>query len=212
MIVLSAATLAELRHARHVYFGWHPYIEFLVKWIAFNRAYHELYPKMKDREGALAYAISVKDRWSALEPLALRLASLECIGGERASNAGILRPKWEVKWATRWLRERLGLDEANPDKCHFAGCRVIKRAVCDGVRYQTDKITRLEGEGEVAALLRLVYQVRCNVFHGEKGLLLSDSAQTNRDKDLVDISARVIDQCIDWLVEDYGSRHQGRQR
>lgn len=166
------------------------YQTFLVKWMAFNRAYNELgLASNTDRGKVLEYANGQEDMWDALSDFARNLVSLECIGSERVAGNELLQPHRYVKSATFYLREQLGLD-----KCPLKVCRQNKRTLCASV----PEVPRTEGK--VAALLRLVYQVRCNLVHGDK-MLMGGNPQTNRDHDLVRISENVLDIILASLLK-----------
>jgi hypothetical protein len=170
------------------------YHRFLMKWIAFNRAYSDL-EQGQDYEKVLRIGDRLKDHWDEVSDLARHLVSLECIGGERDKGSGLLKPSKWVKSATLFLRERLSLIQAtDPHGCRFAACRQQKRRLCDDVDVVAwDK-------NEMAALLRLVYQVRCNLVHGDKRLFEWD-VQTNRDLDLVETSTHVLDCILGLLLQ-----------
>jgi len=57
---------------------------------------------------------------------------------------------------------------------------------------------------EVAALLRLVYQVRCNLVHGKKRIGQEDT-QSNRDKDLIHLSTTILDRVISLMLGNKGN-------
>ena len=170
------------------------YQTFVVKWVAFNRAYNEL-ENGQDSQKVLAVGQRLQGHWAEVRELAVRLASLECIGGERVKGSELLKPTKWVKSATLFLRGQLGLNQASdPHGCEFADCRPEKRKLCGAVASSAwDK-------SEIAALLRLVYQVRCNLVHGDKRLGRED-IQTKRDYDLVDISTQVLDRVLGMLLQ-----------
>ena len=171
------------------------YHRFLMKWIAFNRAYSDL-EQGQDYEKVLRIGDRLKDHWDEVSDLARHLVSLECIGGERDKGSELLKPSKWVKSATLFLREQLDLrPPGDPRACAFAACRLEKRRLCDEVEsVQWDR-------REMAALLRLVYQVRCNLVHGDKRLVGQD-IQTNRDRRLVQISTRTLDHVLEFLLQD----------
>jgi len=170
------------------------YQSFLVKWIAFNRAYNDLEQGTRgDREKVFAVGQKLQDHWGEVSDMARQLVSMECIGSERVEGSDLLKPTKWVKSATLYLRERLSLmSPADPRACELAACRATKRELCS------------EGfdpwpEQEMAALLRLVYQVRCNLVHGDKRLFDQD-IQTNRDDQLVQVSTQIVDRVLGLLL------------
>jgi len=171
------------------------YQSFLVKWMAFNRAYNDLDLGVNgDRKKVLAVGKKLQDHWNEVYDLAVQLVSLECIGGERVESSELLKPDKWVKSATLYLREQLALrPPGDPRACAFATCRLEKRRLCDEVEsVQWDR-------REMAALLRLVYQVRCNLVHGDKRLAGQD-IQTNRDGQFVQISTQIVDRVLELLL------------
>jgi hypothetical protein len=170
------------------------YQSFVVKWIAFNRAYSDL-EQGQDYEKVLRIGDRLQDHWGEVSDLAEQLVSLECVGGKHVKDSELLKPIEWVKSATLYLREQLDLVQAtDPHGCEFADCRPQKRALCDDV-----ELVPWEKQ-EMAALLRLVYQVRCNLVHGDKRLGRED-IQTRRDYDLVDISTQVLDRVLGMLLQ-----------
>jgi hypothetical protein len=170
------------------------YQTFLAKWMAFNRAYNDLeLDSNKDVCKVLEYAETQEDIWPAVSVLAHNLVSLECIGGMRVPDRNLLQPKSYVKGATLYLREQLGLGG-----CPIAECRPEKQNLCADV--QEEPWT----EGKVGALLRLVYQVRCNLVHGDK-MLIARNRQTDRDQRLVDLSTEILDIVLASLLEEDGA-------
>lgn len=208
---LSHETIKELKQARHVYYPSEFYLLFLVKWIAFNRAYNELFPVVdSDKAKVIKFGELMRDRWEVFRPLAYKLVSLECVGGKRVSGSRFLKPISDVKWTTLWLREQLALDAPDENKYHFCSCRPDKRRLCDAATYSHTNAELWQSQGELAALLRLVYQVRCNVFHGEKSLVFN--TQTDRDKELISIAEQVVDYCLDLLLEQYNVGTKDKRR
>lgn len=167
------------------------YQTFFAKWMVFNHAYNDLrLASNTDREKVLEYAEGQEDMWADLAKLAQKLVSLECIGSERVARNKLLRPHRYVKSATFYLREQLGLD-----KCPLAVCRPNKQTLCAAV--PEEPWTR----GKVAALLRLVYQVRCNLVHGDK-MLIDQGQQTDRDHNLVLISEDILNIVLASFLEN----------
>ena len=170
------------------------YQSFLAKWVAFNRAYNDLeLGTRRDREKVLAVGQELQDHWGEVSDLARQLVSMECIGSERVEGSDLLKPTNWVKSATLYLRERLSLvSPADPQACEFAACRARKRELC------SEGSDTWPGQ-EMAALLRLVYQVRCNLVHGDKRLVDQD-IQTNRDGQLVQVSTQIVDRVLELLL------------
>ena len=157
------------------------YMRFAMTWITFNRVYNENREERTETQRVVGIGDQLEGIWKAVEELARDLVSLECIGGEE-DPSGILRPKAEVKSATLYLREHFYLNETIVlQNCHFTGCRPGKRKVCNPIQAQP------WGHSKMAALLRLVYQVRCNLVHGDKRIM-ARGRQRQRDEQLVHLS------------------------
>ncbi len=195
---ISPDTQNEIRVIlrRGVHFPQH-YSSFLLKWLAYNRTYNETETVNGDRNKAIALAEKFNHHWNDVEDLASELVSLECIGGERVPGMELLKPINWVKSATHYLREQLGLDtHIDPVNCQFVGCvRSEKQDLCNQVSFQ------LWNKNSMAALMRLVYQVRCSLVHGEKRLGRPDF-QTNRDWELVRISDEIMTHFLTWIDND----------
>lgn len=174
------------------------YAAFLMKWLAYNSAYNEIETDIcGDRNKAVALAERFEHRWNEVEHMARQLVALECIGGKRVPNSYLLKTIDWVKSATHHLREQLSLDaNIDPANCQFEGCeRAEKRTLCNQTSIQPwDK-------NNMAALMRLVYQVRCNLVHGDKQLV-AQNIQTNRDQELVHLADQIMDHFLRWIVND----------
>ncbi len=161
------------------------YMHFAVTWSTFNRVYNENSDKGSEPQRVIDTGNKLDNNWGAVTKLALELVSLECIGGEK-DPSGILRPNPVVKSATIFLREFFNIDASIQEhNCHFAGCRPEKREVCNPVGVRPWHDTKM------AALLRLIYQVRCNLVHGDKRLN-NYGYQLERDHQLVHLSYEII--------------------
>jgi hypothetical protein len=170
-------------------------MHFAVTWSTFNRIYNENSEKGSEPQRVVDTGNKLDSIWGAVTNLAKDLVSLECIGGEK-DPSGILRPRPEVKSATLFLREFFNVDESiDEHNCHFADCRLEKREVCNPVGVQ------LWHETKMAALLRLIYQVRCNLVHGDKRLNIH-GYQLERDHILVHLSYEIIKIILREIVSE----------
>ncbi len=161
------------------------YMHFAVIWSTFNRVYNENSDNRIESQRVIDTGNKLDNNWDAVAKLAVELVSLECIGGKKGPS-DILRPKPEVKSATIFLRDFFNIDASIEEhNCHFAACRPEKRLVCNPVGIQPWH------DSEIAALLRLIYQVRCNLVHGDKRLNIH-GYQLERDHQLVHLSYEII--------------------
>jgi hypothetical protein len=165
----------------------------MVRWIAFNRAYNELRFDEEETYRVMGIGDDLRIHWKDITGEARQLVSLECIGGERIPNHSLLRPNRWVKSATLFLRNRLSITPGYPHCANDpAFCRTNKVAICRPIGVEPWE------RSEMAALLRLVYQIRCNLFHGEGHLSLPD-VQTNHDLKLVATSINILNTVFGWL-------------
>lgn len=195
--MFSADTLKEIRNL--INGGGHlppEYADFVLKWLVFNRAYNEVETAKQEAERVINFANRFESHWAEVEDLAKALVSLECIGSDHDPVTSILKPNTWTKTATHYLRKELGLSQTiDAENCQFAGCeRLEKRQLCNQVPVQN------WDRGNVAALIRLVYQVRCNLVHGEKRLY-GRQYQTNRDEKLIVWCSSIMTRVLHWLAD-----------
>lgn len=161
------------------------YIQFAFAWMAFNRVYNENRNESQETQRVVGMGDQLEGIWAMVVDLARELVSMECIGGQK-DNLGGYKPKPEVKSATLFLRDNLRIDNFPiTTACNFAGCRIEKRMTCDSV------IIEPWTHSKMAALLRLLYQVRCNLVHGDKRVM-ARGFQGVRDHRLVHLSYEII--------------------
>lgn len=173
------------------------YMRFAFAWMTFNRIYNENNADPSEPRRVIGMGDQLEGIWDKVSGLAHTLVSLECIGGER-DPSGILKPKPEVKSATIYLREYFHIDDGiDSNDCHFHACRPEKRAVCNPVASDP------WGRSKMGALLRLVYQVRCNLVHGDKRLMAS-GFQRERDHRLVELSYEILKIILREIVSTVG--------
>ena len=186
-LILSAETQEELTlfaNDHEPAMPWE-YMRFAFAWMTFNRIYNENNSDRNEASRVISVGDQLEGIWDKVSDLARQLVSLECIGGEK-DPSGILKPRSEVKSATLYLREYFHVDDG-PDihNCHFQACRPEKRAVCNPVAAGP------WSRSKMGALLRLVYQVRCNLVHGDKRLM-ARGFQGERDHRLVELSYEIL--------------------
>lgn len=173
------------------------YMRFAIAWSTLNRVYNENRSERFETQQVISFGDQIEGLWEAVAPRARALVLLECIGGEK-DPSGILKPKPEVKSATIYLREYFHIDDGiDSNDCHFHACRPEKRAVCNPVASDP------WGRSKMGALLRLVYQVRCNLVHGDKRLMAS-GFQRERDHRLVELSYEILKIILREIVSTVG--------
>lgn len=199
-------TLIELRDALNDTNLPIEYGKFARKWIAFNRAYNDAF-EGQEWERVEAVGDALQEHWDDenIQHLASEIVRLECIGGKRLSDHWLLQPKVPVKAATLHLRSYFG-DENAPNDCVFVACRDDKRELCNLVVFSNNSHPEMYTDREFAALLRLVYQVRCNLVHGEKRIGQEDM-QTDRDEDLILLSTTILDRVMMLMLRMGGNNY-----
>ncbi len=133
-----------------------PYNMFFVQWMLFN-SYYSKY-RTGDKKSVMKFANEHGDiLWGndKIQSVAKEFSEIECVGEGIGANP----PHLEVKSATIFLRELLGIDH---DRICSNICREEKKLQCSSVR-----LSNWEGN-PASALLRISYQIRCNLFHGDK--------------------------------------------
>jgi hypothetical protein len=90
-----------------------------------------------------------------LSDVARQIAEVECVGDGGGENS----PQPEAKSATVFLRELLGIEH---DRICLEVCREVKRRECLNLGFGSWT------GNPTTALLRIIYQIRCNLFHGDK--------------------------------------------
>lgn len=105
----------------------------------------------------------------------------ECVGNGRSTSV----PSDHVKTATIQLREKLGI----LNSCK--NCREIKKRECQRIALTNHIYEPFE------AILRVIYQVRCNLFHGDKLVLVGN--QFERDRGLINASNSILETVLKHL-------------
>lgn len=171
----------------------HEYTQFMVRWIAFNRAFNELRRDPDETARVLGVGDDLSSHWKEIIPQSQRLVQLECIGVDTVPQQTLLRPNRAVKAATAYLRQKMMIKPGYPECIQNPRfCRESKTAMCRAVGIEPWSHT------EMAAVMRIIYQVRCNLFHGEKILAIPD-VQTNKDGELIAISIEILNVVFGWL-------------
>lgn len=163
----------ELRKAKNAIrtwlsFGAYPeeYLHFFFYWSLFNSYYGLSVSNGGDKSKVLSFGRQYKALWNGLIKANARdLVDQECVGDGKGENS----PSSEVKAATNYLRSSLGVNK----KLVCNNCRPNKRSKCSGVT-EKGKYGRLE------ALLRIIYQIRCNLIHGDKVELTEEQGERNK--------------------------------
>jgi hypothetical protein len=191
---LTEQTKTELRAIREGIELPGEYIQFMVRWIAFNRAFNELRSEPEETARVLAIGDDLHGHWKEIIPQIRRLVALECVGADRLPHQTLLRPNRPVKSATIFLRVRLSIMPGYPEcTLNQRFCRESKISMCRPVDVEP------WDRSELTAVLRIIYQVRCNLFHGENQFIVPD-IQTNQDRELLATANEILNSIFGWLV------------
>ena len=159
------------------------YIDFFKNWSFINPLYNACSDKT-DCEPCRVIDFGAKNEtilWNdSIEQYTRDLVSLECVGdGKNNSHPDIF-----VKTATLHLRRELYID----DVCSHC------RKGCNHSEVSDYDFNKLD------ATMRILYQIRCNLFHGDKTEL--EGKQGDRNKELVDIGDKILNNIFQRLADD----------
>ncbi len=161
------------------------YSDFFRKWALLNLFYNALYKFEGDKRKVLAFATYYGYEFGEVRNEARELVSHECVG--RGSEDE--QPDEQVLDATLYLRNFFDID-SKPicSKCGKKdGC---EKKPSPGYK-EFNKEIKID---EFSALIRIVYQIRCNLFHGDK------FGYSKRDKELVELGDKVLTNILSGLV------------
>ena len=112
---------------------------------------------------------------------AANIVGTECVGKGKLTAP----PDAFVKEATLHLRNTLTIDS---DKiCNK--CRTAKKTACQQIALKNYPFSDME------ALIRILYQIRCNLYHGDK-TEVRDEFQMARDRELARIGSYIIERLL----------------
>ncbi|TET19791.1 hypothetical protein E3J74_04805 [Candidatus Bathyarchaeota archaeon] len=173
----------ELRKAKRAImtwlsFGTYPkeYLLFFFYWSLFNSYYGLGLFKGGDKNKVLSFGRQYNALWNkVIKANARDLVAQECVGNGKGENP----PSSQVKAATGHLRNLLGVHKRQI----CIHCRPDKRNQCS-------RVAEKGKDGHLEALLRIIYQIRCNLIHGDKVELKED--QGERNKKLVRLATPIL--------------------
>lgn len=158
--------------------------EFFSKWVLLNLYYNEISKQNHEVCKVLDFGKRHESLFIHVKDGAFELATTECVG----EGFGAAPPNRWVKTATLQLRKKLNVDTNRV----CATCRSEKRQKCREVK-------TVEYEfGCMEALMRILYQIRCNLFHGDK--TEREEFQMERNKFLVRIGDRILTVILNILI------------
>ena len=160
------------------------FLEFFFKWALLNLYYSKISNQKCEVYRVLDFGKKHEDLFDYVEDHARELVKKECVGeGLEAAPPS----RW-VKTATLQLRRKLGIDTERV----CATCRSEKRRKCCEVKTEEYEFGRME------ALMRILYQIRCNLFHG--GKTEWGRGQMKRNQCLVETGNKVVTIILEKLV------------
>lgn len=148
------------------------FLRFFMRWTLLNLYYDELSVEKLEINRVLDFGRKRENLFDLVEDATAELVRTECVGEGRATKP----PNSWVKTATLHLREVLLTNSENVCK----SCRPDKRQQCQNVAQKSYAF------GNMEALARVLYQIRCNLFHGDK-TEYEDGFQVARNRFLVRI-------------------------
>lgn len=156
------------------------YYDFFLHWNLINPLYNAC--SSKDYEALRIIDFGKKMEiylWDdTLESLSKELVDLECVGDGRDDA----RPNKYVRLATLHLRKEFQLKSNTCSTCR-------KKDYCE--QEENDDFHKLD------AIMRILYQIRCNLFHGDKLEL------TRRNKKLVRIGNNILTEILQRIADKY---------
>ena len=159
--------------------------DFFFNWTLLNVLYNAVSNYDPEYQRVLELGKFYDNLWDDnFNELARTLIKLECVGKGRDENP----PSPYVKQATIQLRNDLGLPNLN--LC--SNCRNYKRIRCQSVVPDTHNFKKLE------ALIRIIYQIRCNLFHGEK--LEDYEPQISRNNTLINLGNKILGHIFNKII------------
>jgi len=155
--------------------------DFFFHWTLLNLYYDALSKEEKETKRILEFGRKNENLFSSVKIDAEELVMTECVG----RGKGPVPPNSWVKTATLQLREALDIDGLHV----CAKCRVVKKNECKSIKLEQYNF------GNMEALMRILYQVRCNLFHGKK-TEHTDGDQVARNRFLVNIGNGVLGEVL----------------
>ena len=158
----------------------------LLKWTLLNLFYNEISNEQYEVDRVLEFG---RNYGNLLDDHMLRYAAHlvqdECVG----KGKGEAPPNSWVKTASMQLREYLNLDK----NAICSQCRKNKRTKCQQIQLENYDF------GIFEALMRIIYQVRCNLFHGDKSEY--KGYQGRRNEKLVTASNMILERVLEKISQ-----------
>jgi len=160
---------------------------FFDQWTLLNLYYNECSKESKEVDKVLEFGRKYEESFGNVKNYAFDLMKTECVG----NGKGDAPPVSWVKTASLQLRKALNID---PNSV-CAGCRKEKRRECEKIKIEQYSFGKME------ALMRILYQIRCNLFHGDK-TEYKNGAQAKRNRSLVNTSNKILEKILFSIVKN----------
>lgn len=161
------------------------FLNFFFHWTLFNLFYNELSKEEEEVFRVLDFGRKHEKLFPRIKENMIALIRTECVGEGREDSP----PNEWVKTASLKLRRVL---HVNP-RSICTKCRNKKRQECQQVKIRPYKF------GEMEAAMRILYQIRCNLFHGDK-TEHTNGEQAKRNWFLVEASDKIIERILHSII------------
>ncbi len=156
------------------------YYGFFLQWSLINPLYNACSRNEKEVCRVIDFGKKFGNLWNDnIESLSKKIVALECVGDGRNDA----QPNKYVRLATLYLRKEFQL---NSNICSH--CKKKDYCKQDG----NNNFHKLD------AIMRILYQIRCNLFHGDKPELMG--SQGERNKKLVHIGNEILTNILQQLT------------
>jgi len=138
------------------------YLKFFFNWSLINSWYNASSNETSETKRVVDFGKTHNHLWNEeIEKKSKKLVEKECVG-EGKNN----KPKPDVISATIYLRNKLMVNSNVCNNCKKNG------VPCNNVKNM--------GFQNLDAIMRIIYQIRCNLFHGDKNELYGDEGDNNK--------------------------------
>lgn len=161
------------------------FLNFFFRWTLLNLYYNALASKNKESDRVREFGKRYEKLFDNVKNSVIELIKTECVG----NGKDIAPPNGRIKTASLQLRKILNIDFSRV----CAACRIEKRKACK--RIKTEQCTY----GRMEALMIVLYQIRCNLFHGDK-TEYENGEQAERNKLLVNLGNKILEKILHSLI------------
>jgi len=156
---------------------------FFKMWVLLNAYYNENYTEAEERDRVLHFGKDFDYIFNILDTQVLRFfIAPECVGEGKHSAP----PNEYIKKASEVLKNRSGISY------NCENCRSDKKRSCQNIMIADYRFQDFE------ALIRILYQIRCNLFHGDK--LDGNELQRSRNRELITNGNIILQKILEEIV------------